>query len=310
MRSWTSRAFRIAGARGAAALFLGWSAYSLTGCSPEEASDNTPPDPIIKLEKSQGKYRFGVTDTIAVDFSEDIDTAGLAVAIAPSQGVGTRFQGRRQLRIFGTGKSSGESHFNINSPFSVTLAGIKDLDGNIHAGEFAESFQPYAWIDRDFIDSTFNGYDSLFASDSTWMDGSSVADSFVTEGRLDRNNNFGKDDKLDYKIMRLTPPDTLKVWLSCAKSLNLRLQIAGPFAETGLDTALLNYDFDAKSFYTDSTKSGGTLSTRFDADFEKHFDTFGNPGTPGIYVLRLSIPDFKQGFYRLGLQMVKRKKSG
>ncbi|MDB5049523.1 MAG: hypothetical protein JWO30_2594 [Fibrobacteres bacterium] len=279
---------------------------SLSGCSPQEESDSTPPDPIIKLEKSQGKYRFGVTDTIAIDFSEPIDTSSLAIAIAPDQGVGRKFQGRTHLLIFGTNKTSGASHFTIKSPFSLTLAGLKDDAGNGQS-EISEAFQPYPWVDRDFVDSSFTGFDSLFTVDSTWVDGSAMTDTVVTEGRLDFNSNFGKEDRQDIKVIRLVPPDTLLLALTCSKSLNMKIQIAGPFAENGLDTALLHYNF-ATSFHSDSTKSKGIVAYKFDADFAKHFDALGSPAAPGIYAIRLSIPVDAEGFYRLGMRLIKRKK--
>lgn len=281
------------------------SLFSLFGCNSQEESDTTPPDPIINLEKSQGKYRFGVTDTLSVDFSEDIDTAGLAVAISPSGGTAHRFESRKRLLIYGASETSGTSHFNINSPFSLTLAGLKDLAGN-GRGEISESFQPYAWVDLDFIDTSFTGYDSLFTVDSAWIDGSALTDSLITEGRLDFHNNFSRDDdRQDYKIVRMVPPDSLKLTLTCSKGLNLKMQVAGPFPEKGLDSALADYDF-ASSFHSDSTRTRGTLSYRFAADFDTHFDVLHSASLPGIYVIRLTLPVDSEGFYRLGLRMVKR----
>ncbi|GEM_PF-3697924 len=281
---------------------------SLTGCSPEESPDKTSPDPIIKLPKSQGKYLFGVTDTIVVDFSERIDTAALAPTFEPPQSIGYRFSGQNRLLIFGTNASTGVPHFNINSPFTVTLAGLKDLAGNGQAA-VVESFQPYAWTDRDFLDTTFTGYDSLFSADSTkWADGSDISDSLITEGSLDFSNNLGTEDRQDFKIMRLYAPDTLHFGATCSKSLNLRVQIAGPFAPASLDSVLKDFKFNTGSFYSDSTKTKGSLAYGFIADFFKHNDRLGSPAAPGIYVIRLSIPEDTEGFYRLGLRLRKYKR--
>ena len=286
---------------------LGMAILSMTGCEPEAPSDSTPPDHIIKLPKSQGKYRYGVTDTINVDFSEKIDTARITAAFDPVQSIGSRLVGLNRLQIFGTQTTSGKQHFNINSGFKATVSGVKDLNGN-GGPQFEESFQPYAWTDRDFVDAGFTGYDSLFSSDTTlWIDGTPLTDSLVAEGRLDFSNNFGQEDRQDYKIIRLVPPDTLKLVVSCSKGLNLRTQIAGPFSPVGLDTALANYKF-ANSFFSDSTKAKGTLSYSFNADFSRHYDMLGSPAEPGIYVIRLSIPADTEGFYRLGLRLIKRKK--
>lgn len=283
------------------------SPLALTGCSPQESSDQSPPDHIINLPMSQGKYRYGVTDTIAVGFSERIDTSALAVTISPAQGIGTRWKGASRLLIYGTNNSAGASHFTINSPFTLSLTGLKDMAGNGRT-EIKESFQPYAWADRDFVDSTFSGYDSLFAADADkWMDGSSLADSFVVEGRVDINNNRGEGDRQDFKILRMVAPDTLKLVLTCPKGLNMRAQIAGPFPQDKVDSVFENYDF-TKSFFTDSTRSRGTLSYTFNADYSEHDDLLGSPSAPGIYFIRLSIPLDTEGFYRLGLRLIKRKK--
>jgi hypothetical protein len=279
----------------------------LTGCSPEETSDQSPPDHIINLPMSQGKYRYGVTDTIVVGFSENIDTSALAVAVSPSQGVGTRLKSQSRLLIFGTNNSAGASHFTVNSPFTLTLTGLRDQAGNGRTA-ITESFQPYAWADRDFLDTTFSGYDSLFAADpAKWMDGSSLADSFVVEGRVDINNNRGEGDRQDFKILRMVAPDTLKLVLTCPKGLNMRAQIAGPFPENKVDSIFENYDF-AKSFFSDSTRTRGSLSHTFNADYSKHDDLLGSPSAPGIYFIRLSIPLDTEGFYRLGLRLIKRNR--
>ncbi|MDB5106743.1 MAG: hypothetical protein JWP91_4432 [Fibrobacteres bacterium] len=291
-----------------AALLSGLAVLSMIGCNSREStsSDNTPPDHIINLPKSQGKYRFGVTDTLVVDFSEKIDTSALAVAFSPVEGIGARFKDQARLVIFGTASSSGTAHFPVNSPFTATLSGLKDPAGNGRTA-IVESFQPYAWTDRDFQDASFTGYDSLFATDSTWIDGSSFSDSLVTEGRLDFSSNFGKEDRQDYKIVKMIPPDTLRVLLTCSKGLNIKIQMAGPFSPVGLDAVLKDYVF-SQAFLTDSTKAKGSASLGFNADYSKHDDLLGSPAAPGIYVIRLSIPADTEGFYRLGLRLVKRKK--
>jgi hypothetical protein len=302
-----SESRRASVSRIACALFLGMSVLSMSGCGPEESSDSAPPDHIIKLPKSQGKYRYGVTDTIVVDFSEKIDTSALSLSFSPPQNIGARMSGLSRLLIYGTASASGTHHFNVNSPFTAVLSGLKDLNGN-GGPAISESFQPYAWTDRDFVDVGFTGYDSLFASDSTrWIDDSPISDSLVAEGRLDFSSNFGVEDRQDYKILKLVPPDTVKLVFTCQKTLNMRVQIAGPFSPVGLDTALANYKF-ANSFYSDSTNKKGTLSYSFNADFSRHFDDLGSPAAPGIYVIRLSIPADTEGFYRLGVRLIKRKK--
>ncbi len=70
---------------------MGWLALSLIvclsmcliGCDKPAESDSTPPDHIINLQKSQGKCRFGVTDTLSIEFSEKIDTGALALDFTP-----------------------------------------------------------------------------------------------------------------------------------------------------------------------------------------------------------------------------------
>lgn len=282
----------------------------LTGCSPEESSDKSPPDHIINLPMSQGKYRYGVADTIMVGFSENIDTSALVVTFNPAQGVGYRLKSQSRLAVFGTDFSAGTAHFTVNTPFTLELSGLKDQAGNGRTA-ITESFQPYAWADKDFLDSTFSGYDSLFAADSSkWMDGSSLADSFVVEGRVDININRGEGDRQDFKILRMVAPDTLKLVLTCPKNLNMRAQIAGPFPQDKVDSVFDTYDFSdfSKSFFNDSTGTKGSLTHRFNADYSKHDDLLGSPSAPGIYFIRLSIPLDTEGFYRLGLRLIKRKK--
>jgi hypothetical protein len=289
-----------------AALVLAWAALSLSGCGADEESDNTPPDPIINAVKSQGKYRFSVTDTISIEFDEKIDTSKIAVAISPSQGTEVRYKGQTKIQIFGTKETAGKTHFTINSPFSVTLAGLRDLAGNGTA-TISESFTPFVWTDREFVDSTFKSYDSLFATDSTWIDGTPLSDTMVAEGVLDSKVNFGTEDYQDYKIIKLFTPDTLNVVLNSAKSMNTTMMIAGPFAEKDLEKTLLAFDF-TKSFQIDSTKSTGTTSHKFVATFDKHFTALGSPSAPGMYVIRVAIPRNYEGFYRLGLKVGRPKR--
>lgn len=291
-----------------ASLILGLAALSLSGCGADEKSDDTPPDPIINAVKSQGKYRFSVTDTLKIDFDEKIDTSKISVAISPAQGTGYHFVGQKLLLIYGTQQTSGTSHFTINSPFSLTLAGLKDLAGNGTA-TISESFTPFVWTDQEFLDSTFSGYDSLFATDSTWVDATPQTDSMVAEGVLDYKSNFGKDeDRQDYKIIKLNAPDTLGIVLNCSKGLNTKMQIAGPFAEKDLNKTLAAFDFPTKSFHADSTKKTGVAAYKFNATFDEHDTVLGSPATPGIYVIRVTLPVDTEGFYRLGLKLNKRKR--
>lgn len=294
------------------AALLGMSTLSilggLAGCGSEETADSSPPDHIINQPLSQGKYRYGITDTIVIDFSERIDTAALDVTFEPDQGIRSRFKSRTRLLIFGTGSTSGTPHFAINLPFTVTLAGLKDLSGNGRPS-ITESFQPYAWVDRDFMETTYDGNDTLFGADSgTWVDGSPLADSVVTEGRLDFNSNSDFVDRQDFKLVRLVAPDTLKMTLTCPKGVNMHAQWAGPFVPATLDSVFKDFKFNLNSFFSDSTKAKGAWSFSFNADYSKHDLALGSPAAAGIYILRLSIPPDTEAFYRLGLRRYKLKK--
>lgn len=285
----------------------GLTLLALGGCEPEEPSDKKPPDyTIAKADTSHGKYRFGVTDTLSIGFSEKIDTAALALTFSPSQGIETRWQSLTRLLVYGKNKSSGATHFTVNSPFAATLAGLKDLEGNGRSA-ITLDFQPYWWSDRDFTDTLYNGFDSLFASDSTWGDGSPFADSLVTEGSLDFNNNIGREDRQDFKLIKLIPPDTFKITATCPKGVNLRIQIAGPFPASALDTLLATYNF-ANAFYADTAKTKNSLTYSFTADYSKHDNALGSASAPGIYAIRLSIPGDQEGFYRLGLGLHRKKR--
>lgn len=284
------------------------SLLSLGGCGPEEPSDKQPPDyTIAKADPSHGKYRFGVTDTLSIGFNEKIDTAALALSFSPSQGIETRWQSLTRLFVFGKNKSSGATHFTVNSPFTATLAGLKDMEGNGRSA-ISLDFQPYWWSDRDFTDTLYNGFDSLFATDSTWGDGSAFADSLVTEGSLDFNNNIGREDRQDIKLIKLVPPDTFNITASCPKGVNLRVQIAGPFPPTqaGLDS-VAKYNF-AGSFHADTAKTKFVLTYGFSARYEDHDNLLRSASAPALYAIRLSIPGDQEGFYRLGLGLHRKKR--
>ena len=178
-----SRDFRAASLPGWAALFVGLSfaPSALTGCDGEEnASDGDSPNHIIKAPQSQGKYRYGITDTLTVEFDEDIDTAALDLDYTDTAGIGWRLVGRRKAQIYGTRSTFGVGHFPINSPFTVTLTGLRDLAGNGHPS-IDIGFLPYRWADRDFLDTTYDWFDSLYA-DSGWIDGSRLSDTLIVEG--------------------------------------------------------------------------------------------------------------------------------
>lgn len=278
-------------------LFLG-------GCGPEEPSDKTPPEyTIAKADTSHGKYRFGVTDTLSIGFDEKIDTAALSLTFLPEQGISHRWQSLTRLLIFGKNKSSGANHFTINSPFTATLSGLKDMDGN---GRSAASidFLPYWWSDRDFTDSKFDGLDSLYATDSTWADGSPFSQVLVTEGVLDNlvNSTAGADPK-DFKVIKLVPPDTFYITAVCKKSMNLRVHIAGPFKPEKADSVFKDYNPVTESFFADSTRNRGTLTHSFSTDYGKHHDVLGSPSSPGLYIIRLSVPEDQEGFYRLDMRL-------
>jgi hypothetical protein len=287
-----------------AAIFTGLVVLSLYGCnSAESPSDKTPPDHMINLPQSQGKYRFGVTDTVTVDFSEKIDTSALALDFTPAEGIDHRFQSPTRLLIFGKNRLYGSNYFNVNSPFTVVFSGLRDAHGNGQP-RIEESFLPYSWVDKDFIDSNFRAFDSLFATPSTWIDGSDMTDSLVTEGAMDYNNNIGLEDRQDFKLVRLVPPDTLSILLTTRKNLNMKFQIAGPFDTTDIVKTIAAYSFDS-SFYTDQTGGQGKLAYKFSAKYEDHDKKLGSPSAPGIYAIRLSIPADFEGFYRLGVKLRK-----
>ena len=111
----------------------------------------------------------------------------------------------------------------------------------------------------------------------------------------------------------MIPPDTLAITASGQKSMNLRVQIAGPFNPATLDSALKVYVPATQSFFVDSTRTRGSVSHSFSADYTKHDDVLGTATTPGatlpgIYVIRLSVPEDQEGFYRLGLRLHRKKR--
>lgn len=285
------------------ALLFAASALALQACIHDvQQANGSPPDYTIpNLAKSQGKWRYGVTDTIAVEFSEKIDTQALSLTFTPKASIGHRMDGASRLLIYGTKQDAGTSHFIVNSPFTLDIAGLRDQSGNGRPSA-TESFQPYYWADRDFLDSTYQGFDSLFLDDSTWADSSRMyADTLVAEGRLDFNGNGNREDRVDLKLVRLTPPDTFRLSVYCPKAMNLRMQIAGPFASGSEDSILNDYSFPAgsRTFHADTNKTRGVLSYQFAADFNTHYDVLGSPAAPGLYAIRLSIPEDQEGFYRV-----------
>lgn len=277
------------------------------------SSDVDSPDHIVKAPKSQGKYRFGITDTIAIDFSEDIDTAALGFDFTDSAGIGWSFQGRRKVNLFGTRRNYETSHFPINSPFTLTLTGLRDLAGNGNPS-LDIPFEPYAWVDRDFLDSTFDWYDTLYSGADTWLDGTPVTETFLTEGALDYAENFGDVDRYDFKVLSMPAPDTLVVSLSARRGLNVRMYVAGPFKPATFDSLLDAYRFETapttgegtKVLLKDSTWAIGTVTRRFDASLFDHKAVLDDYDAPGLYVIRLGLPEGQEGFYRLSVQVKRR----
>lgn len=279
---------------------------SLGGCGTEDKSDTTPPDHIINLPKSQGKYLYGAADTITVDFGEAIDTAALGVAFSDSAGITRAFRGADKMLVFGKLNQHGQNHFPINLNFTMTMAGLRDPAGN-GLPAIIESFQPYAWVDSDFFSQTYDGFDSLFASGGHWVDGSSMqADSFVTEGSLDFKRLPGEPADIDdYKLLSLVGSDTVLARLSTRPDVDLKIEAFGPFrADTVLAPATLAAQLDS-AIFSGRTGTTGTLEIRFAADERVHKRKFGSFDAPGLYVLRLTLPQDKEGFYRLGLRILK-----
>jgi hypothetical protein len=278
---------------------------SLMGCVTEEksGSDSTPPDHSINLPKPQDKYLYGVTDTLTVDFSEPIDTSALRPTFSDtSGGIGHAFRGKSRMLVFGKPRSHGEAHFPVNLNFSMTLAALRDLHGNPDSTT-VDYFAPIPWIDKDFLDQTFNGYDSLFASETAWQDGSPVADSFVSEGSLDFKRVPPEEyDIDDFKLIRLVGSDTVTARLTSRKDVDLKVEVFGPYAPDSSLSAGLATD---TAIYTGSTGTKGVLNARFAADEKTHKRKLGSFDAPGIYVLKLTLPQNTEGFYRLGLRIRK-----
>jgi hypothetical protein len=286
------------------AAVLGAGALFLQSCIQEQTRDgnDSPPDYTIpNLAKSQGKWRYGVTDTIAVEFSEKIDTQSLALTFTPRASIGYRMDGQSRLLIFGLKQDAGSTHFIVNSPFTLDIAGLRDLAGNGRPA-VSESFQPYYWGDRDFLDSAFQGFDSLSLDDSTWADSTRMySDTLLAEGRLDFNGNGSAEDRQDFKLVRLTPPDTFKVNVYCPRDVNMRMQVAGPFPSGSQDSILRNYSFPTgkRTIFADTNKIKGILSCNFAADFNVHDSLLLSSAAPGLYAIRLSVPEDQEGFYRV-----------
>ena len=282
-------------------------ALALAGCSPEEPSDKAPPDyTIAKLAKSQGKYRFGVTDTIQVDFSEKIDTTALAPTFEPAGGAGFKFAGQNRALVFGTLKTHSSTHFLINGgTATLTLAGLKDLAGNGRS-PVVESFLPYPWVDRDAVDTTFSGYDSLTRDTNVWIDGTPVGDSLIAEGALDFKQTIGTIDFQDAKMVAVKAGDTLMAGISTRKDLNLTFKVAGPFAPAGFDSTLKAFDLDS-ALATSTTEAKGSTALRVYANPDTYRRKFGSYDAQGLYVIFVTIPQFKEGFYRLGVRIRKFK---
>ena len=165
--------------------------FVLGGCGEEESSDKTPPDyTIAKADTSHGKYRFGVTDTLSIGFNEKIDTAALSVDFTPSQGIDSRWQNLTRLLIFGKNKNAGSAHFTVNAPFSATLTGLKDMEGNGRSAVTVE-FTPYCGPTG--ILPTPCSMDTIPCSPPIPPGATAPVqtDSLITEGRLDFLNNLG-----------------------------------------------------------------------------------------------------------------------
>lgn len=306
--------FRIRGIRprhqgmvkGAAGMLLAALVLVLSGCGREEtSSDGASPDHMIKAPRSQGNWRFGVTDTLVMEFSEPIDTAALDLRFSDSAGVGFAFKGRKQALLFGTRRTFGAGHFPINTPFTMAMLGLRDDAGNGRPA-IEETFLPWWWADRDFIDKSFRGYDSLFSGDTAWVDGSSMKDTLIAEGALDFRENFGDEDRVDIKIVRLVAPDTLDIVITAKRDLPFNLQLAGPFKAEGLDTALAS----SGAFPNPAVVSrNGVISASQRADYQAHDVKLGSPSAPGIYALRISLNTAEtEGFYRIQLKLRKLKK--
>lgn len=279
---------------------------SMSGCAREEPSDDsTSPDHIIKAPMSQGKYRFGITDTIAIEFSENIDTGSLDLGFSDPTGMAYRFQGLRRVQVYGTKNTYGTPHFPVNTPFTMTMTGLKDKAGNGRP-VIEESFLPYTWADRDFLDTTYDWIDTLY-SGANWVDGTPITDTLTIEGSLDFDQNFGRPDLYDYKVIRVAAPDTVDVLLTTRKDINLKMQIAGPFRASDFDSVLKQFKFEsastnpngAKRLFSDSTGTKSRASHKFVANLEDHKWVLGSYDAPGLYVVRLVIPQGKEGFYRL-----------
>lgn len=279
--------------------------FGLTSCEKATDPDTLAPNATVNLLKSQGNYRFSVTDTITIDFSEKIDTAALALEFTPPEGIAHQFFDEQKLLIFGKNKTYGQTHFSIPAGFTLAMTGLRDQAGN-GLPRIENKFLAYKWVDQDFIDTNFTKADSLYKDGATWVDGTPITDSLVTEGNLNYPDNLSREDRQDFKIIQMTAPDTLMVQLNTVNSMNLKCQIAGPFPPENIQNIFLNSVFDS-AFYVRQTGTLGKLDTQFVASYQAHHRIVGSPSNPGIYAIRLSIPADQKGFYRLALKLKKFK---
>lgn len=295
----------------ALAAAINWTAFGLMGCGRDDGPDTTPPDHIIDLPNSQGDfYRLGVTDSFEVRFSEPVDTAALIVEFTPADSIGYRWQGTRRLRVFGTRNYFGTRHFGLNTNFSMTLKGLKDLKGNAQSTSI-EYFRPYAWMDKDFQDAPAQLSDTLYRTDSTWADESPVTDSFVCEGSLDFRR-ISIPDHLDFKLIKIQAPDTVDFTLTTRTDLDIRVHIAGPFKESEINAKIEAINLDSTVFpgntgARNTTGAQGSVSGRFVADLLAHKRVFDKFEAYGVYVVRLGVPQDQRGFYRLKTKVRKFK---
>ncbi len=284
-------------------LTLAFVLSALLGCE-QTTSEPKAPELSLSLPKSQGKYLFGVTDTITISFNEGIDTGALAIEFTPPEGIGHKFAGTTKLLVFGKNKLYNLGYFNVNSQFSLALTSLRAPNGSGQP-RLDLAFQPFTWADRDFTDSTFDGYDSLNATDSTWVNGAKVSDTLITEGVVNSKKTIGIPDYQDNKVLTLFAGDTLHASLQCTKDVDMTLMVAGPFTKAGYDS-VTHVGFDP-SLAADSANTGtkGAASISVGANFKIFKTKFGDISAPGIYVLYISVPPLKAGFYRLRTQIQK-----
>ncbi len=283
-------------------LLLG-SGFFLASCATEEV-DRGAPEISLNLSELDGKYRFGVTDTVLIEFSEPIDTAALAVEFLPtigSDGISKFFQGDRKLLIHGAHKNFGRTHFEIGKSFAIVLSHLTDLAGN-RRGQIQLDFAPYTWSDVDFFDrDREDEVDTLFGTSSRWRLPIDAGDTLWTEGKLDGLTQRSPLDLRDAKLIRLLPMDTLSVLLDGPRAMNIKLELLGPYPEASFDS--LFYDTNPKlAIQVDSTRNLGRAQFNgFVPGLARHRAELGvgNAEAPGLYVIRLNMFQQLAGFYRL-----------